>query len=143
MLRTKFQGEYKDGRLIADWNLDDVQKTMRHTVKFDLIIRPTPEWTTEQMRKYFHGPVRQFFVENWRELGVNKTKDDVKYELKKDYGAKQDKTVLRKDGTTRVVEELKSTGDYTKAEYIELLRGANIFSIEWFSSELPPAEKVE
>ena len=106
---------------------------------YELILRPKTLWNTEQMRKYFHGPVRKHFVDGYRNLGINKTADNVKRDIKDKYGSQEDKKLPN----GKIVRELKSTGDYTREDYIELLKGANLLSIDHLECELPPAEMVD
>ena len=106
---------------------------------YELILRPAMNWDTDQMRKYFHGPVLKHFMDGYRNLGINISKPDMKHELKYRYGVAVDKVVA----TGKYMSELKSTSEYTKDEYKELLKGANLLSIDHLECELPPSEQVE
>ena len=141
MIRNKFQFKTISNIIQMDW--EELKMSMLEMGFGEVIVREPIEWNTEQMRKYFHGPIRKYFVQEWRNLGVNKTVDDVKYELKKQYGARQDKSVTLKDGRTIIVEELKSTGRYDKKDYKELLLGANIEAIDKFGRGIPEPDKIE
>lgn len=106
---------------------------------YELILRPKPNWDTDQMRKYFHGPVLKHFMDGYRNLGINMNKPAMKDELKGKYGAR----VITGIGHGKTIVTVKSTADYTTEDYKELLKGANLLSIDHLECELPPAEQVE
>ena len=90
------------------------------------------------MRKYFHGPVRAFILEELRKKPFLTTADQLKRDLKQLFGPKVNRVSL-----SGSIEEPKSTGDYTFKEYLDFLNRINEWCIEKLGYELPPAEKVE
>ena len=111
--------------------------------EYEDIVRPEIKWDTVAMQKYFHGPVRKFFVDGYRHYGINKTRDEVKKELKEKYGPKEEKEYELPSGKIVKKWVLKSTSEYNFEEYKELLVGANLTAIDEFEQELPPSDEVE
>jgi len=106
--------------------------------EWEILIRRKISWDTDQMRKYFHGPVLEMVRDCERAQGRSTSKEQIKIELKTLYGPVEDKVI-----GTKTIKVLKSTGDYTRAEYKEFLKDINAFCVENYQCELPPAEQVE
>jgi len=105
---------------------------------YELIIRPKPNWNTEQMRKFFHGPVRDFIRAKERESGSVKSREEVKSDLKLIYGPRVDKKIGDK-----VVQVCKSTGDFTYKEYTQFLKDIDAFCQHNYEEGLPLCEEVD
>jgi len=99
--------------------------------EYDIILRPRIKWDVAQMRKYFHGPVRDFIVCQFKELGLIYTKTQVKDYLKGKFGLIDERGFA------------ESTATYDFKTYTEFLNNINFWCIETFECELPVAEQVE
>ena len=105
---------------------------------YEIIIRQAKEWDTERMRKYLHGPALKHVRDCERESGSSKSVQIIKHELKLLYGPREESKIGAK-----VVQKLKSTNDYTRAEYIQFLSDVDAFCKDEYQCGLPPAEEVE
>lgn len=103
---------------------------------YEILIRPELKWDTDQMRKYFHGPVLKFIVEQFKVLGHIYTRDEIKECMKRLFGPGQ----FVKELNTHIP---KSTAEYDFATYTKFLKDINDWCIEVFQFELPTAEEVE
>ncbi len=106
--------------------------------EWEVLIRKAIKWDTDQMRKYFHGPVLEFVEGCERNQGRSTSKAQIKIELKTLYGPMEEKTI-----GTKIIQILKSTADYTFDEYCKFLKDINAFCMENYQCEIPPAEQVE
>ncbi len=104
----------------------------------ELIDREEIRWDTDQMRKFFHGPVLEMIEGIERNAGNTDGKAQIKADFKALYGP----WVERKIGK-KIIQTLKSTGDYTFDEYCKFLKDINAFCMENYQCEIPPAEQVE
>lgn len=100
---------------------------------YEDIVRAEIKWDTDQMRKYFHGPVLKFVVEQFKVLGYAYGKEDVKHYLK-------DLCGLR---TANKFNMLKSTSEYDFKTYVKFLNDINAWCITIFECELPPSDEVD
>ncbi|KKK66188.1 hypothetical protein LCGC14_2966600 [marine sediment metagenome] len=106
--------------------------------EWEVLIRKAIKWDTDQMRKYFHGPVLEFVEGCERNQGRSTSKAQLKIDIKTLYGPMEDAIV-----GTKKIQVLKSTGDYTFDEYKNFLNNINAFSMENYNCEIPPAEQVD
>jgi len=106
--------------------------------KYYVVIYPVPDWTTDQQRKYFHGPVRDFVMKLFKGNGYVTTKGQIKEDFKCMFGRHKDVQTLQGKKNEPV-----STSEYTKADYTELLDGINSYIQEKFHQPLPPPDSVE
>jgi len=104
---------------------------------WEILIRKAVKWDTDQMRKYFHGPVLEMVEGCERNQGRSTSKNQLKIDLKTLYGPMEDTVV-----GTKTIRVLKSTADYTFDEYRDFLKNINAFCIENYQCEIPPAEQV-
>ena len=139
MRRNKFSYKCEKGAIFdLDWN--DVKASMVQWEEGELIIRKKISWDTDQMRKYFHGPVLKFVVEQLKGCGHTYGKDEVKQYLKERFGGKQE---VSSSVTGKVFRIPASTAEYDFKKYTDFLNDINAWCIECFLCELPPAEQVE
>ena len=106
--------------------------------EWEVLIRKVIKWDTDQMRKFFHGPVLEMIEGIERNAGNTDGKAQIKADFKALYGP----WVERKIGK-KIIQTLKSTGKYTFAEYKKFLKDINAFCIENYDCELLPAEEVD
>ncbi len=142
MKQNKWQYQTVDGVFLDEnkpFDFAALKAAMRQHERGELLLRKEINWDTDQMRKFFHGPVRKFILEERRKQGNLMTADQLKDDLKQMYGPK----VSRKNLSGMMVEEPKSTGDYTFDDYVDFLNSINLWCIEELGYEFPPAEKVE
>ena len=138
MKRNKFKFQTVEGTITGIvW--DDFKQAMVQFERGEILIREEVDWDTHQMRKYFHGPVRAFILEELRKTGFNTTADQIKFDFKQMYGPKFNRVGL--NGKTMT--EPKSTADYNEKEYCEFLNRIDEWSMGKLGCGLPPAEKVE
>ncbi len=102
--------------------------------EYEMIIRPKMRWDTDQMRKYFHGPVLGFVVDQFKVLGHVYTKEDIKQYLKMSFG----KTEIVCGNAMP-----KSMSEYDFKTYTKFLNDINDWCIDIFECELPCAEQIE
>lgn len=137
-MNHKFQYKVCKGQIIEmDWDRFKELHRGLPDGDYDLIQRKQIKWDTEAMRKFFHGPVRQFIVQEFRKQGASVSKEQVKEYLKGEFGPDVN------PGVAGVPSFPKSTADYTYEEYKELLMGTKVWCINTFDCELPSAEEVE
>ncbi len=111
---------------------------------YELILREKPTWDTDQMRKYFHGPVLKFIQEQFKKCGYMFGKNDIKENLKSDFGphvkmkADDHAKYFRNSGGM-----VKSTSEYDFKTYTQFLNDINAWCIECFECGLPIAEEVD
>jgi len=136
-MNHKFQYKVCKGQVVdLDWDrFRELHKGLPDG-DYDLIQRPQISWDTEQMRKYFHGPVLKFVVEQFRGLGTSVSKSQAKEYLKAEFGPDVSVTGL-------CVAVSVSTSEYDFETYKEFLTSINAWCVECFNCELPPAEQVE
>jgi hypothetical protein len=139
-MNQKFKFKIAQGQVI----FDDATKQRRTDYvrslpdgEYEDVIRPEIKWDTDRMRKYFHGPVLKFIVEQFKGLGCLYSKDQVKEYLKLQFGP----TTESKTG--RMVIIPKSTSEYDFKTYTQFLKDINLWCIECFECELPPSDEVE
>ena len=138
MKQNKWQYQTVSKVIIGlDWT--QLKYAMMEHERGEILIRKEINWDTDQMRKYFHGPVRAFVLDEMRKTGFTTTASQIKYDFKEMFGSRVSRVGL--DGKT--VEEIKSTGDYTFEEYVDFLNRINEWCIDKLGVGLPPAEKVE
>ncbi len=138
MKQNKWQYQTVNKVIVGlDWT--QVKYAMMEHERGEILIRKEIDWDTHQMRKYFHGPVRAFVLEELRKTGHLTTADQLKDDFKLMYGPK----LSRKNLSGQTVEEPKSTGDYTFDDYVNFLNSINLWCVQNLNCELPPAEKVE
>ena len=137
MNQNKFQYETVNKVIIGiDWTA--FKYAMMAHQRGEVLIREQINWDTDQMRKYFHGPVRAFILGELRKKPFLTTADQLKRDLKLLFGPKITRVSL-----SGSIEEPKSTADYTFKEYLDFLNRINEWCIEKLGFELPPAEMVE
>jgi hypothetical protein len=105
---------------------------------YEIIIRKQVKWDVDKMRKYFHGPVLGFIVEQFKITGNIFGKNEVKMMLKGLFGKSKD---VKTGVHTTVVP--CSASEYTFADYAKFLKDINAWCIECFQCELPPSNEVE
>ncbi len=138
MNQNKWQYETVDRVIIGlDWT--QLKYAMMEHERGEILLRKEISWDTDQMRKFFHGPVRAFILEELRKTGLLMTADQLKDDFKLMYGPK----VSRKNLSGQMVEEPKSTSDYTFDDYLEFLNSINLWCVQNLGFEYPAAEKVE
>ena len=101
---------------------------------YEILIRPEIRWDVSQMRKYFHGPVIGFIMNEFKKLGHVYTKDEIKEYLKGSFGPKKE---MQGEWFP------KSTSAYDFDTYRDFLKNINDWSISVFGYELPSPEEVE
>ena len=104
---------------------------------YEILVRPKIEWETGQMNKYYHGPVLDFIREQFKVLGNVYSKPQIKEMLKHEYGPRD---MVEMGGKT--VWMPRSMATYDRATYIKFINDVNAWSIDCFSCELPPADKI-
>ncbi len=138
MKQSKWQFQTVNRVIIGlDWT--QLKCAMMEYERGEILIRKEISWDTDQMRKFFHGPVRAFILEELRKTGLLMTAGQLKDDFKLMYGPK----VSRKNLSGQMVEEPKSTSDYTFDDYLEFLNSINLWCVQNLGFEYPPAEKVE
>jgi hypothetical protein len=136
---NKFPFQVQNKIMNIDWTkFKLVTANLKEGVDYELVIREKPRWDTDQMRKYFHGPVLKFIQEQFKVLGYVYGKNEIKEFLKKSFGDKRGSTINRK---TMFFD--KSTSEYDFETYTKFLNDINAWCIECFQCELPLAEEVE
>jgi len=120
-----------------DWT--QVKYAMMEHERGEILVRKEIDWDVGQMRKFFHGPVRAFILEELRKLGNLTTVDQLKADFKLMYGPK----LTRKNLSGQTIEEPKSTSDYTFDDYLDFMNSINLWCVQNLGFEFPPAEKVE
>jgi len=138
MKRNKFRYQTVKKVIVGlDWTQFKIA-LMQHE-RGEIIIRKEIKWDVAQMRKFFHGPVRAFILDELRKVGFITTADQIKKDFKQMFGPK----TSRKSLTGKTIEEPKSMADYTFDEYLAILNSINAWCMENLNCELPPAEMVE
>ncbi len=138
MKRNKFKFQTVEGTITGiEWA--EFKQAMVQFERGEILIREEVEWDTDQMRKYFHGPVRAFILEELRKTGFNTTADQIKFDLKQMYGPKYNRVGLNGKTTT----EPKSMADYSEKEYCDILNRTDEWCMDKLGCGLPPAESVE
>jgi hypothetical protein len=139
MYRNKFRYEISDsGQIIRDWSTEDLEVSMRQEKSGEILIREQIEWTTDQMRKYLHGPCTKFIIECLKEKGLVMTTNGVHEFLRTEFLPKTAKAVGGKNMILTVSSE--SIG---RKQYIKWINDIDSWCIQSFGIGLPPAEKVE
>ena len=105
---------------------------------YEIIVRKAVKWDVARMRKYFHGPVLGFIVEQFKITGNVFGKTEVKEFLKKEFGQSY---IVSMASVSRCF--LRSTSSYTFEDYTKFLNDINAWCIECFGYELPPSDEVE
>ena len=135
---NKFPFKVENKIMVMDWTKFRLLTANLNPLKeYELIVREKPRWDTDQMRKYFHGPVLKFIQEQFKVLGHIYGKDEIKELLKGLFGSKK---VL---GIAKGIWVCKSTAEYDFKTYTQFLKDINAWCIECFECELPLAEEVE
>jgi hypothetical protein len=104
---------------------------------YEILVRPKIEWDVEAMRNYFHGPALDFVREMLRKAKRIYSKKKIKEMLKEELGPFEHVMV----GKGKIW-DVKSTGDYTYEEYKKFLFDLNIWCVDCFGCELPPADEI-
>ena len=138
MKQNKWQYQTVEKVIIGlDWT--QLKYAMMEHERGEILIRKEIDWDVGQMRKFFHGPVRAFILEELRKNAFITTADQLKDDFKQMFGPK----VSRKNLEGKMIEEPKSTSDYTFDEYLNFLNRINEWCVDKLGYEFPPAEKVE
>lgn len=138
----KFQVMITAGQMHMD---DDVRARMTKVTRgakdgpYELLLRPQIKWDTDQMRKYFHGPVLKFLVEQFKVLGHVVSKDEVKQWAKERFGPTKEITL----GIGSQTIMAKSTAEWDFETYKGVLKNLNDWCANYMNCELPTAEEIE
>ena len=137
MKRNKWQ--YRTvSRTVQDFDWDEFKLAMLDYEEGEVLLRKKIEWDVAQMRKYFHGPIRDFVEAQERQRGSSKGKAEIKSDFKQIYGPTEIKAIGNKIWTGP-----KSMANYTFDEYVKFLNDIDAFCMEYYGCGIPPAEKVE
>ncbi len=112
--------------------------------KMELIIREKIDWNADQMKKYFEGPVVDFFVERYRDEGVAFGKGDVREGLLGRFlGWTEANEFGQKHALSRTTLDAPKDGKCPRTRWIEFLRDINAYCMDRFHCELPSANNVD
>lgn len=123
----------------------DVSRRMRSVVDtlpdgdYEWILREKPTWDVDKMRRFLHGPVLKFLVEQFKALGHVISKDEAKHWVKERFGPT--KEVKLGAGSTLTVP--KSTSEWDFETYKGVLKNLNEWCANYMNCELPTAEEIE
>ncbi len=137
MKRNKWQYQTVS-RVIVGMDWDEFKLAMLDFAEGEILLRKKIDWDVAQMRKYFHGPIRNFVEAQERQRGSSKGVEEIKADLKQIYGPKEDRMIGKK-----IVRADKSMGEYTFDEYVKFINDVDAFCMENYQCGIPPAEKVE
>lgn len=143
MIRNKFRYKVVNGAIYEfDWAA--LKLSMAQFEEGEIIVRKKIDWDTDQMRRYFHGPVLRFIQEQFKGVGYIFSKDQIKENLKMDFGPKMyiDETMYEK-AFRNSAGVPKSTAEYDFDTYRDLLKDIDAWCIDCFQSGLPEPEQVE
>lgn len=143
MKRNKFTGRVVNN-IVIEFDHTEFFDSLRQHPEFEVFIRPKQKWDTGRMNRYFHGPVLAFVVEQFKILGYVFTKDQIKENLKLDFGPKEEISLeMQQRGFRNSAGIAKSTASYDFKTFTEFLNSINDWCVECFGFELPPSEQVE
>ena len=108
-------------------------------VEYEIILRKKPSYNVEQMRKYFHGPVRSFIKKELNNYGQVLDVNEIKEDLKEKFGPKVDHKTL----FGVVIQVPKSMAHYTRDEYKQFLKDISDWCKDALHCDLPASEEVE
>jgi hypothetical protein len=135
----KYPVQVASGQLIG---LDkDRWSKMIHSSKdgdYEILFRKKVEWDVTQMNNWFHGPALDFVREQFRKAKRLYSKKKLKEMLKDELGPREHIKI-----GTKLIWDVKSTGDYTYDEYYKFLFDLNQWCVECFKCELPPSDQIE
>ena len=106
--------------------------------EYEILFRKKVEWDTAKMNKWFHGAVLDFIREQFRKARRLYSKKKIKEMLKDELGPREHVKV-----GTKLIWDVKSTGDYTHDEFYKFLYDLNQWCVEAFECELPPSDQVD
>lgn len=138
MRRNKFKYQTVN-KVIVGLNWAQFKEAMMAFPRGEIIIRKEINWDVAQMRKFFHGPVRAFILEELRKKGFITTADQLKDDFKLMYGPKFSRVSV----SGKTIQEPKSMADYDFDEYFAILNRIKEWCQVNLQCELPPAEEVE
>ena len=139
MIRNKFKGQYVGGMLQADWNFDDLKMTMRELGSFELVARKPIEWNVDQMRKFVHGPVTKFMIQQHKNRGEVYTIPQMHQKLRDDFLPYEEV----KTSTNRIIVRPVSSESIGRDGYKQWLTDINDFCMAELNCELPTADEIE
>ena len=125
-------------RTIQGFDWTEFKLAMLEHPEGEVLLRKKIDWDVAQMRKYFHKVVLAFVEAQERQRGSSKGKAEIKTDLKRIYGPKEDRMIGKK-----IVRSDNSTSDYTFAEYTKFLNDIDAFCMDNYGCGIPPSEKVE
>lgn len=123
----------------------EVSRRMRSIVgdlpdgDYEWILRPKIRWDTDQQRKYFHGPVLKFLVEQFKTLGHVVSKDEAKQWVKERFGPVREVKL----GIGLSTAMPKSTAEWDFETYKGVLSGLDKWCKDYCHCNLPTAEEIE
>ena len=132
MIRNKFQFETIANVIQID--RESLDASMRTLVRGEVIVREKIDWNTDQMNKFFHGPVRKFLRQQFKEKGTIKSMDEVKTWAKEEFLGK-----VEENGFSF----LRSSSSLGRSEYIEFLKDIDAWCQEWFGCGIPEPEQID
>jgi len=135
--------KFKTSKVMGQWQTDaetctkiaDYKRTCRNG-EYYFILFPKIKWNTDQMRKYFHGPVLKFILGELRKKPYFTTKDQLKDDFKKMFGPKTEKRDLKGDYIPL------STAEYSADEYQDLIKRIDEWCMEKLNTRVPTIEEV-
>ena len=137
MYRTKFQFKCSEHQVI-DMAWTEFKHAMLKTGEGEILVRKKIDWDYAQMRKYLHGPVTKFMIEQFAGIGTAFTTAGMHKWLRDEFLPGIPKTVGGK-----LIPQPVSSESIGRDGYTTWLKNINNWCKDNFNCELPAIEEVE
>lgn len=127
---------YENHVIDMDWT--PVKKLMFEFGEGEMVIRKKIEWDYEQMRKYLHGPVTKFMIQQFAGQGTSFSTTGMHKWLRDEFLPGTPKEVGGK-----LIPQPVSSENIGRDGYVLWLNGINEWAMDNFGCGIPPAEQVE
>ena len=104
----------------------------------EIVIRKKIKWDTAQMRKYVHGPITVFMIEQFAVLGVAYSRTGMHKWLRDEFLPGTPKEIGGK-----LIPQPVSSENLGEVGYCKWINDINEWAMDNFGCGIPPAEKVE
>jgi len=138
MIQTKFSFKSEAYHIVdVDWI--GLKKAMLQIKNGEVLVRKRIEWDYDQMRKYLHGPVTKFMIEQFKSnCGIVYTNAGMHRWLRDEFLPGTPKEIGGK-----LVPNPVSSESIGRDGYVEWLNNINHWCMDTWQVQLPPPEKVE
>ncbi len=109
--------------------------------KMEIIIREAPDWTTDQMKKYFEGPVVSFVQDCYAHRGIALGEGVIREGLKAKFiGWTEPNVFGQRFALSRTELDKPKDGKSSRERWIKFLKDISDYCKDEFHLELPSAD---